>query len=49
MLFRSVPLNQTQWITTIVISFLPIPIMELQKKLDEVKYGKRFYQEKAKI
>lgn len=47
-IFKLVPLNQTQWLITILISFLPIPIMELQKKLNEVKYGKRIYHEKAK-
>ena len=30
-IFKLVPLNQTQWIITIIISLLPIPIMELQK------------------
>ncbi len=48
-IFSLVPLNQTQWMITIMISLLPIPIMELQKKLDEVKYGKRIYPEKAKV
>ena len=48
-IFSLVPLNQTQWMITIIISLLPIPIMELQKKLDEVKYGKRIYPEKAKV
>ena len=33
-IFKLVPLNQTQWIITIGISILPIPIMELQKKLN---------------
>ena len=32
-IFKLVPLNQTQWIITIIISLLPIPIMELQKKM----------------
>ena len=32
--FEVVPLNLTQWIITIAISLLPIPVMELQKKLD---------------
>lgn len=45
-IFKLVPLNQTQWLMTLVISLLPIPIIELQKKLNEVKYGKRIYQEK---
>ncbi len=48
-IFKLVPLNQTQWMITIIISFLPIPIMELQKKLDEAKDGKRIYQEKVKV
>ena len=46
-IFKLVPLNQTQWIITIIISLLPIPIMEVQKKLNETKYSKRIYQEKA--
>ena len=47
-IFKLVPLNQMQWFVTIGISLLPIPIMELQKKLDEVKFGKIVYQEKVK-
>ena len=38
--FSLVPLTSTQWIYTIIISILPIPIMELQKKLNETKLGK---------
>ena len=30
-IFKLVSLNQIQWIITIIISILPIPIMELQK------------------
>ena len=48
-IFKLVPLNQTQWMITILISFLPIPIMELQKKLNEIKYGRRIYQEKVSV
>lgn len=33
-IFEVVPLNLTQWIITIAISLLPIPVMELQKKFD---------------
>ena len=44
-IFKLVPLNQTQWIITIIISLLPIPIMELQKKLNEIKFGKTIYKE----
>lgn len=32
--FEVVPLNITQWIITISISILPIPVIELQKKID---------------
>lgn len=32
--FEVVTLNLTQWIITIAISLLPIPVIELQKKLD---------------
>lgn len=48
-IFKIVPLNQTQWIITIIISLLPIPIMELQKKVNEMKFGKIIYTEKQKI
>ena len=44
-IFKLVSLNQTQWIITIIISLLPIPIMELQKKLNEIKFGKTIYKE----
>ena len=39
-IFKLVPLNTLQWVITIGISILPIPIMELQKKVDEIKFGK---------
>ena len=32
--FEVVPLSLTQWIITIAISILPIPVIELQKKID---------------
>ncbi len=48
-IFKLVPLNQTQWMITILISLLPIPIMEIQKKLNDTKYGKVVYQEKVSI
>ena len=35
-IFELTELNQTQWLITIVISILPIPIMELQKKLNKI-------------
>ena len=36
-IFKLSQLNMIQWIITIVISMLPIPIMELQKKIDKSK------------
>lgn len=45
-IFKLVPLNQMQWIITIIISILPIPIVELQKKLNEFKFGKVIYTNK---
>ena len=36
-IFKLTPLNQTQWLITIIISLLPIPIMELQKKVNATK------------
>ena len=39
--FKLVPLNGTQWLYTIGISILPIVIIEAQKKLNEIKFGKR--------
>ncbi|MBR3249190.1 MAG: cation transporting ATPase C-terminal domain-containing protein, partial [Clostridia bacterium] len=41
--FDLVSLDKTQWIYTIAISILPIPIMELQKKLNEFTFGKVVY------
>lgn len=44
-IFKLVPLNTTQWIYTTLISILPICIMEIQKKFEEVKFGKVFYRD----
>ena len=41
--FKLVPLNGTQWLYTIGISILPLIIVEAQKKLNEIKFGKRIY------
>lgn len=41
--FKLAPLNGTQWLYTIGISILPIFIIEAQKKLNEIKFGKRVY------
>ena len=48
-IFNLVALNNTQWLIVAVISLLPIPIMELQKKINEVKFGKVIYREKQNI
>ena len=45
-IFELVPLNLTQWIITIAISLLPIPVIELQKKVDlsnKAKENKRYF------
>lgn len=39
-IFDVVPLNNIQWIYTILISVSPLFIMELQKKINEFKFGK---------
>ena len=48
-IFSLVQLNSTQWMYTILISLLPIPIMELQKKINEVKFGKIIYNNNTTI
>ena len=42
-IFDVVPLNNVQWIYTITISILPIFIVEIQKKINEIKFGKVLY------
>lgn len=42
-IFKLVPLNKAQWIYTIGISLLPLIIIEIQKKFDEIKFGKVVY------
>ena len=42
-MFSCVSLNKEAWIYIIVISIMPIVIIELQKKLNEIKYGKTIY------
>ena len=46
--FKLVQLNKTQWLYCLGISILPIVIMELQKKMNELKFGKTVYQYKEK-
>lgn len=46
--FKLVPLNKEQWLYTIGISFVPLIIMEIQKKLNEMKFEKISYQKYEK-
>ena len=48
-IFKLVSLNSTQWIITLIISILPIPIMELQKKVNEIKFGRRISTLKSSV
>lgn len=41
--FKLVSLNQTQWLYTLGISVLPLIIVQLQKKISEIKSGKVIY------
>ena len=41
--FKLVPLTMTQWLYTAGISILPIIIIEIQKKFNEIKFGKVIY------
>ena len=45
-IFKLVPLNGIQWLYTFGISILPLIIIEVQKKLNEVKFGKVIYEYK---
>ena len=47
-IFKLVPLNVIQWIYIVIISILPLPIIEIQKKFNEFKFGKIVYNYKAK-
>lgn len=42
-IFSCVPLNSEQWLLVLGISICPIIIMEIQKKINEIKFGKRVY------
>ena len=48
-IFGCVALNGTQWLYTIAISIAPILIVEAQKKLNEIKYGKTVYKQVTEI
>ena len=46
-IFKLVPLNSTQWLYTGLISIIPIGIIEVQKKFEELKFGKIIYKNEA--
>ena len=48
-IFKLVPLTNMQWLITIIISILPIPIMEMQKKVNKAKLENVIYPEEQKI
>lgn len=41
-IFKVVPLNYNQWIIVIIISILPIFIIEGQKKINDLEFDKNF-------
>ena len=48
-IFKLTNLNKIQWLCTIAISISPLFIMEIQKKFNEVKFGKTIYKYKEKF
>ena len=40
-IFNLVQLNRTQWIYTIIISFMPIVIMEMQKAFNHIRFNRK--------
>ena len=47
-IFKLTQLNTTQWLITIAITIAPIIIVELQKKFNELKFGKVVYDYKTR-
>jgi len=47
-MFYAVPLSASQWLYTILISISPLFIIELQKKINEVRFGRVVYDRKNK-
>lgn len=45
-IFSLVPLNLVQWIFIAGITLVPVVVMELQKKLNEIVFGKPVYEYK---
>lgn len=48
-IFNLVSLNKMQWIYVSLVSIAPIVIMELQKKINEMLFGKTVYKYKENI
>ena len=48
-IFNCVPLNITQWLIVIVIALLPIILMEIQKAINEFRFGRVIYPKKTSI
>lgn len=48
-IFDSVPLNKTQWLYAIIISILPLVIVEIQKAINEFRFGKVVYPKKEAL
>ena len=42
-IFDLVALNTQQWILTLFISIMPTIIIEIQKKFEEIRFGKVIY------
>ena len=47
--FGMTNLNKTQWIVVFTVSMMPILIMEIQKKFEELKFGKTIYRKNVEI
>ena len=48
-IFKLTSLDKAQWMITLAISTLPIPIMEVQKKINELKFGKIIYKNEIEV
>ena len=48
-IFKLVPLNNIQWLYVTLISISPIIIMEIQKKFNEIRFGKIVYEYKERM
>ena len=46
-IFELVPLDLTQWMYILIISVLPIVIVEIQKKFNEIRFGKVIYENQS--